>query len=209
MVTPPWRAHTNHLYIENSRTSILAPQWATDIHTGARDPPSPTGMCEQVSYEFTLLFWIPAHMRTSGPSKRGFIVSLSLVELLQLNPKDFKAKCSGGSYSQCKTLRLQFLWENFCDIITFQFLGHLHIRNGIWLYHKGTPPTIPFWFLCFPKRWWAQVLLCLESPYSILFFFIPFDAKYYFSFNLPQEYILGWRPKCRCRKTQFPYPEKH
>lgn len=167
---PPWRAHTNHLYIGNSRTSILAPQWATDIHTGARDPPSPTGMCEQVSYEFTLLFWIPAHMRTSGPSKRGFIVSLSLVELLQLNPKDFKAKCSGGSYSQCKNLRLQFLWENFCDIIIFQFLGHLHIRNGIWLYHKGTPPTIPFWFLCFPKRRWAQVLLCLESPCSILFF---------------------------------------
>ena len=60
----------------------------------------------------------------------------------------FKAKYSGGSFSQCQTPRLMWgsehslLWENFCDIIVLQFVGHPPRGYEIWLYHECTPLTI-------------------------------------------------------------------
>lgn len=72
-------------------------------------------------------------------------------------PLAFKAKCCGGSSSQCLTFRLWSLaWcselslplENFCDIIILQSLGRLPGWYGIWLHCEGPPPTIS-WFLLY------------------------------------------------------------
>ena len=61
----------------------------------------------------------------------------------------FKAKCSGGSSSWYQTPRLEslmwgsevsLLWENFWDIIIFQFVGLPPRGYGTWLYCKCTPP---------------------------------------------------------------------
>ena len=44
---------------------------------------------------------------------------------------------------------LLILWENFCVIIVFQFVGCSHGMHGIWFYHDCTPPTILLWLtLC-------------------------------------------------------------
>ena len=63
-------------------------------------------------------------------------------------PLAFKAKYSGGSSSWCQTRRLgsliwgsefSLLWENFCDIIVLQFVGHPPWWYGIWLYCEYAP----------------------------------------------------------------------
>ena len=43
---------------------------------------------------------------------------------------------------------LLFLWENFCGIIIFQFVGRPHGRCEIWFYRDCALPTVPSLLLC-------------------------------------------------------------
>ena len=79
------------------------------------------------------------------PPRVEFLFSPVLWSSCHQAPLAFKAKCSGGSSSLCQIPRLgsqtwgselSLLWENLCDTIIFQFVGHPPSRYGIWLYHK-------------------------------------------------------------------------
>ena len=68
----------------------------------------------------------------------------------------FKARFSGGSFSQCWTLRLRsltwgsersLLWGNLWDMIILQLVGHPPTWYGIWLYWECASPSI--WFLLY------------------------------------------------------------
>ena len=65
------------------------------------------------------------------PPRVEFLFSPVLWSSCNQAPLAFKTKCSGGSSSWCQTPRLgsltwgselSLLWENFCDIINFQFV---------------------------------------------------------------------------------------
>ena len=56
-----------------------------------------------------------------------------------------------GFYTQCQTtrlgnlaqgLKLSVLWENLCNMVIFQLLGHSPSRYEISLYLESTPPTL-------------------------------------------------------------------
>ena len=95
------------------------------------DPPRPAGRSGPGLYGVTAFsLGLGAHESLCVPSKSGVSVSPSPVKFLWSSPTGFKAKCSGGSPSQCQTPRLgslmwgselSLLWENLCDIIIFQF----------------------------------------------------------------------------------------
>ena len=72
-------------------------------------------------------------------------------------PLPFKIRFPGDSQSLCQFPWLGSLtwgsepswrWEDFFDIIVFQFMGHPPSGYQIWFYHACTPPTLFLWLLC-------------------------------------------------------------
>ena len=65
-----------------------------------------------------------------APSKSGVSFSPSPEDLLPSSPVDLQAKCSGGSSTQCQTLRLSwranFLWE--CPFVACMDLIFFGVR---------------------------------------------------------------------------------
>ena len=75
----------------------------------------------------TALPWVPVHVKTCAcPARVESLFPPVLWSSCTQAPLTSKAKCSGGSSSQCQTPRLgslkwgselSLLWENLCDII--------------------------------------------------------------------------------------------
>ena len=110
-----------------------------------------------------LLFWAGSQCMWNlvGSLQEWSLCFPQSVELLYSNTLVFKAKCSGGSYSWCKTLILgrlmlgsgrSFFWENLYNIFS-----SLWVRYGMGLCHESSPPTISLW-----------LLPCLERKISFL-----------------------------------------
>ena len=97
-----------------------------------------------------------AHETLCVPPRVEFLFPPVLWNSCNQTPLAFKARFSGVSSSRCQTLRLgsltwglelSLLWENFCDIIIFQFVGRPPSMYEIWSYHSCTPPTVSLWLL--------------------------------------------------------------
>ena len=98
------------------------------------DPPRPAGRSCPGSCGVTALPWVPVHMKPCVHTPRvESLFPLVLCSSCTQALLAFKAKCSGSSSSQCQTSRLgsltwgsevSLLWENLCDTIIFQFVGH-------------------------------------------------------------------------------------
>ena len=101
--------------------------------TFAGDPPTLTGKSDPVTYEVTAFF--PGLWCTPDPvcnlQERSFCFPQSCGNPA-VKPLAFIARLSGVSSLYCHTPRLgsptwgselSLLWENFCGIISFQFLG--------------------------------------------------------------------------------------
>ena len=90
------------------------------------------------------------------PSRSEVSVFTSLVEFLQSNPDVLQSQILWGLLlllsdplvGKAKVgLRTSLLWQNFCGIIVFQFVGCPPSRYGILFYCDFAPPTISLWFL--------------------------------------------------------------
>ena len=135
----------------------LPPQWASaNTHLPRR--PSKTH-----SYDWPRFLW--SHYFALGPSAMRPCVCPPRVDFLSLPglwnsctwaSLAFKTKCSGGSFwwqtprmgSLMWGSELSLLWENFCNITVFHFVGHPSSRYGIWVYYQSIAPTISLWLLC-------------------------------------------------------------
>ena len=93
-----------------------------------------------------------------APFKSEVSISPTPVGFPKLAPLAFKAKCSGVSFSQCRTPRLgslmwgselSLLWENLCNITILQFVGCLPRDMGF--DYIASPPLllVSFWFLLY------------------------------------------------------------
>ena len=90
------------------------------------------------------------------PFKGEVSVFPSSVEFLQSNPDVLQNQILWGLLlllsdplaGKTKVgLRTSLLWQNFCGIIVFQFVGCPPSRYGILFYCDFAPPTISLWFL--------------------------------------------------------------
>ena len=119
------------------------------------------------SYGVTALPQVPVYVYSNS----GISVSPIIMEFLHWSPTGLQAKCS-RDLSICQTPRLgtlnwaselSLLWEKFCDIITFQFVGCPPGRYEIWLYHTHSPTPVSLWLLpSFNSV--AQLCLALCDP---------------------------------------------
>ena len=105
------------------------------------DSPRFVGTPSPGSYGVTALCWVSVYMkpcvcRPRVESLLPPVVRSSCIQALLA----FKAKCFGDSSSGCQTLRLgiltwgsglSLLWENLCNIIIFQCVGHPPNGYGI------------------------------------------------------------------------------
>ena len=102
--------------------------------TSPGDALRPTGKSGPGSYGVTALVWVPVYMKpcVRPPRVESLFLPFLWIPCTQA-PLASKAKCSEGSSSQCQTPRLgsliwgselSLLWENLCDVIIFQFVGH-------------------------------------------------------------------------------------
>ena len=98
-----------------------------------------------------------AHYTLWAPSNSGVSVFPNPVNFLRSNAAAFKARFSGCSSFCYQSPRLgslmwgsglSLLWENFCGVIIFQFVGCPLSRYGICFYCDCAPPTLLLWFLC-------------------------------------------------------------
>ena len=98
------------------------------------DPPVPGGRSGPGSHEVTAFFpWVLVHLKPCVcPPRVEFLFPAVLWNSCGQTPLAFKARFSGNSFSCFQTPRLgsltcgselSLLWENFCDIIIFQFVG--------------------------------------------------------------------------------------
>ena len=118
----------------------------------AGDPPGLAGRSGPVSDEITLFLLVLVHTRPCvHPPRIEFLFPSILWNSCNPTPLTLKARFSGSSSSHCQIPRLRSLmwgsglslfWDNFCGIITFQFIGHLPGRYGICFYHSCIPLTI-------------------------------------------------------------------
>ena len=111
-------------------------------HTSARDPPILAGRSGPVSYEVTAFFsWVLVCTRPCVcPPRVEFLFLPVLWNSCDHTLLAFKARFSGGSSSNCQTHRLGILtwdsglsrlWQNFCGVIIFQFVGCPPSEYGI------------------------------------------------------------------------------
>ena len=122
-------------------------------------PPRPSGRSGPGSYEVTAFSLGPSvHETLCVSSKRGVSLSPSPVEFLQSSPTGLQSWMLWGLLLPMPDPQagepdvgseLSLLWENFCDIIILQFVGHPPGWYGIWLYCECAPPTISLWFLLY------------------------------------------------------------
>ena len=135
MVALSRRAHADE-YSDTSATSVLVPRVSHSCpHTS---PPQETLRDQQVGLaqapmKSLILPWVLVHVRVRVyPPRVESLFPPVLWSSCNQATVAFKDKCSGGS-SQCQTPRLgslmwgsevSLLWENFCDIIILQFVGH-------------------------------------------------------------------------------------
>ena len=117
----------------------------------------PAGRSGPGSYEITAVFtgsWCTWDLVCT--SKSRFSVFPSPVEFPQSNPTGLQSQFLWGilfalpdpqAGEAVSGSELSLLWENFCGIIIFQFVGHLPSVCGIWFHCDCAPPTISFWLL--------------------------------------------------------------
>ena len=100
----------------------------------------------------------------------GSIVILTILILPTQEHVAFQARSFGGSSSHRQTPWLEslmwssgllLLWENFCGIVIFLFVGHPPSRYEIWFYHDYTLPTISLWLFVFGCRYLLKVPECV------------------------------------------------
>ena len=130
------RAHTNEYSPVHPLPVSLFPQESQQTPTSPGDPPRPSLAWEPMK---SLLFpWVPVYMRTYvDPPVPEFLFLPIPWNSCNQAPLAFKARCSGGSSPWCQTAslgsltwgsELSLLWENLCNIIIFQSVGHTHGR---------------------------------------------------------------------------------
>ena len=148
------RAHTNEYSPEVLLPVSLSPQWATAAPTSS-EPPIPAGRSGPSPNEVTAFSpgsWCTQEL-VYALQQWSFCFLWNSCDQTLLA---FKARFSGGSSSHCQTPRqgnlmwcseLSLLWENFCDIIIFQFMGCPSGGYEIWSYNSCTPPAIPLWLV--------------------------------------------------------------
>ena len=124
----------------------------------AGDPPILAGMSCPVPYGVTaFLHWVLVHTRPSvSPPRVEFLFPPVLWNSCDQTLLTFKVRVPGGSSSFCQTPSLgsltwgsefSLLWENFCGIIIFQFVGCPPSGDGILFYHDCAASTILLWLL--------------------------------------------------------------
>ena len=145
------RAHTNWYFSELLLPVSLSPQWAPATPpTSAGYPSILAGRSGPVSSGVTAFIpWVLVHLRLCVHPSR--VDSLFPPVCGSQTPLAFKARFSGDSSSLCQTPRLgslrwgselSLLWDNFCGIIVFHFVGHRLSRHGIWVYCDYIPSTV-------------------------------------------------------------------
>lgn len=102
-------------------------------------------------FKWLLLPWVPAHVRFCGsPLRVEFLFSTTLWLSWNKPCWPFKAKCSGGSSSQCRTPGLgtqceaqipRFSGTTSATVIILLFVGHPPQDSGSWLYCSSSLPT--------------------------------------------------------------------
>ena len=149
--------------------------------TFSEDPPILADRSGLLSYEvaaFPLGFGV--HEALSASSKSVLFPPVLWNSWAQ-TPLTTRARSFGGSSSHWQTApcpqatpsigslmwgsELLILWENFCVIIIFQFVGCSHGMYGIWFYHDYTPPTILLWLiLCL----WTKGIFLVDTTVLLL-----------------------------------------
>ena len=115
--------------------------------------PRPAGRSDllgQAPSHLLLFLWDLVHMLVVMPFE--WSLSPSPVRLLQLRPSGLQSQMFwGGLSSPCWSpglgilmwgSELSLLWENVCNIISLQSVGHPPGGRGIWLYHRSVPPPL-------------------------------------------------------------------
>ena len=112
----------------------LSLQSATATATSTGDPPIPAVSLVPSLMRSLLFSWVLVHTRPDmHPPTVEFLFPSVLWNSCNQTPLAFKARFSGGSSSHWQTpslwsltwgSELSLLWENFCGIIIFQFVGH-------------------------------------------------------------------------------------
>ena len=121
-------------------------------------PPVLAGRSGPVSYGVTAFFpWVLMCMRLCvHPPRVEFLFLPVLWKSCDQTLLALKAWFSGDSSSHCHNPRLgsllqgselSLLWDKFCGMVVFQFVGHPPGRYGIWFYCDCAPPTILLWLL--------------------------------------------------------------
>ena len=119
----------------------------------------------QAPMKSLLLLCVPVHTRPCVClSSVEFLFSQILWSSCNQASLAFKAKCFGGSSSQCQTppprtsvglrtltLTGELLWCNYLPVCGSPGGGY-----GIWLYSKFTPPTVLLWFF-----FGCRIFLCV------------------------------------------------
>ena len=136
------RAHVTEYSPELLPPVSLSPQWATAATHLQGDTPILAGKSGPVSYEVITFFlgsWCTQD--SLKPPWVEFLYPSVMWNSCSQSPLAFKTRYSGGSSSQCHNSilgsltwgwELSLLWENFCIITIFYFVGHPPDMYGIW-----------------------------------------------------------------------------
>lgn len=150
------------------------------------------------SIYFSQFCWTPAvKPHWSSKAKCSWVAPLHLVPDPRL--RGGERRCSCGALSS-------LLWENLCDIIILQVVGHPPSEYGIWFYCKSAPPTflsVVWFFLLYVFSYRFQtfstmailqivvLLVCLWEEVSLEFFYSVIFAT--LSFSKDFKFITGQR----------------
>ena len=109
-------------------------------------------------FPFFLFFFFSCVLVCTRPClhQKWSLASPSLTEFLWSKPTGLQSQILWGLFLPLLDLPagepdvgLKIPWENFYNIITFQFVGCLPTRYGPWFYHDYMPPTILLYLLLF------------------------------------------------------------
>ena len=153
------RAHATKYFPEPLLPLYLSLQWVTAAAHLCKRPSNTSRWVWSSLLWFHCIFpWVLLYMQPCvQPPRVSFLFTPVLWNSYKQSHMAFKVRFSGASSSCFQIPRLgsltwglglSFLWESFCDIVIFQFVGHSNCGHQIWFYHYCICPTNMWLLLC-------------------------------------------------------------
>ena len=155
-----WEPPSQWVWFWTTAASVFVPTVSHSSPTSVGGPAMLADRSGPISYGIIAFFpWVLVHMRLYVFSKSGVPVSPSPVEVLQSNPSGLQSQILWVLLRTCCWTprlgsltwgsELSLLWDNFCGIIIFWFVGGPSGGYGNWFYHDSTPLTRLLWLFLF------------------------------------------------------------